>query len=444
MRIVHIAAGAGAMYCGACARDMNLFRGLLALGHDVQVLPLYTPLRDDAALAPAGGPLFLGGINAYLQQLSPLFAHLPRWLGRALDRPELLSWVAKFAIQTNPTRLGPMTLSVLQGRDGKQRAELDRLLEYLRDDAKPQILSITNSLLSGVAPSVKEAMEIPIVCSLQGEDSFIDGLSGGYRHRVIEQIRANASAIDLFLSTSAAQADVMASLLDIPRDRIAVTRAGIDAASYTSTLPRPREPFTIGYLSVITPAKGLDLLVDAVARLQRDSSFPMRLRIAGRVLHPRYWRTLNETITRAGLRDAVDYLDEVDLLDKITFLQQCSVLVCPTRIAEARGMVALEAQAAGVPVIVPNTGIFPEMLARTGGGLLVPAENPAALATALQHLADDPELADTLGKRGASGVQEHYNQRVCAEQVEREFARLLALTPEESRTAQVEVGETGG
>ena len=43
MRIVHLAAGAGAMYCGACTRDMSLVRGLLSLGHDIQVLPLYTP-----------------------------------------------------------------------------------------------------------------------------------------------------------------------------------------------------------------------------------------------------------------------------------------------------------------------------------------------------------------------------------------------------------------
>jgi len=43
MRIIHLAAGAGSMYCGACARDIALVRGLIKRGHDVQIIPLYTP-----------------------------------------------------------------------------------------------------------------------------------------------------------------------------------------------------------------------------------------------------------------------------------------------------------------------------------------------------------------------------------------------------------------
>ena len=45
MRIVYIAVGSGSMFCGACARDITLVRGLLSFGHDVEIIPLYTPLK---------------------------------------------------------------------------------------------------------------------------------------------------------------------------------------------------------------------------------------------------------------------------------------------------------------------------------------------------------------------------------------------------------------
>ena len=72
MHIVYLAAGAAGKYCGACNRDVALVRALTGRGHEVQLLPLYTPLRvegDD----PSAGHVFMGGINAYLQQHSALF-----------------------------------------------------------------------------------------------------------------------------------------------------------------------------------------------------------------------------------------------------------------------------------------------------------------------------------------------------------------------------------
>ncbi|MGD9497414.1 MAG: glycosyltransferase family 4 protein [Armatimonadota bacterium] len=406
MRIVHLAAGAGAMYCGACARDVALARALIARGHEVAIVPLYTPLRLDGDEPLPVTEVHLGAINAYLQQLHPGFARLPRAVRRALDHPALLRWLSRFAVSTRPAQLGPMTVSVLAGPEGSQRAELDRLLDFLAQEP-PDVLSITNSMLSGVAPVAKARLGMPILCEVKGEDGFIDALPGPHRAQALDHLRRNARAIDRFVAPSESYAARMAEYLDVPRARIAVVRSGIDARALRRAGPRVTRPFTVGYLSVITPRKGLHVLVEAMARLVAEGR-EVRLRAAGRVLSGRYARELRRSIRQAGLSACATLEGELPAPEKPAFLHSLSILVQPSILPEVLGTVALEAQAAGLPVVAPEEGCFPEMLALTEGGLLCAPRDPEALADALRALMDDPARADELGDRGAAAVAEHY------------------------------------
>ncbi len=376
MRIIHIAAGAGSMYCGACARDVNLMRGLLAAGHDVQVIPLYTPLRVEGEQALPTTRIFYSGINVYLQQALAFFRVSPRFLDRPFENPALLKWVADFAIQTRAEGLGPMTTSVLAGKDGQQRKELAKLLDYLASEVRPDIVTITNTLLSGIAPEVKSRLHVPVACMLQGEESFVAGIPEPHRSRARELMRRNAQAIDLFISPGEAYAREMAEYLDVPSARVRVIRAGVDAGAYQGERPGRTAPFTIGYLSVITPAKGLDLLIEAFAQLVNAQGRDAVLRIAGKVLNKRYWESQRARMQAEGLAERVEFLDEVDFAGKVALLQRCDAFVFPTRIAESRGMVAMEAMAAGAPVIMPDAGVLPELNELTGGALLFPPATP--------------------------------------------------------------------
>ena len=76
MKIAYIAAGAGGMYCGSCIHDNALAAALQRLGHDVALLPTYTPLRTDEENV-SEGHLFYGALNVYLQHKSGLFRHTP-------------------------------------------------------------------------------------------------------------------------------------------------------------------------------------------------------------------------------------------------------------------------------------------------------------------------------------------------------------------------------
>ncbi len=425
MRILHLAAGAGQMYCGACARDMVMAKGLIKLGHDFEITPLYTPLRIEGEAPVEPGEVYLGGINAWLQQNSALFRWLPRGVDRILDHPALLRWVSKYAISTKPSQLGPMTVSVLAGREGRQAKEVDKLLDYIRSQPPVDLFSITNSLLSGLAPTLKANFTAPVVCGLQGEEDFVASLPARYQAQAREWMRRNASAIDLFLAPGEAYADLMADFLAIPRSRIRVVRPGIEHVQHARPHPRSTDPFVIGYLSVITPRKGLDLLVKAWIKLVHDQGRAMRLRVAGRILDKGYFDEVAGLIHAAGLDSAWEFLDEVDLPGKIAFLRQCSAFTVPSRFAESRGMAIMEAIASGVPVIAPESGIYPEMLGLLGGGLLFPPEDVDALAACLAHIQDNPEAADTAAAQALANLRLHHDPARMAETLEGIFTELV-------------------
>jgi glycosyltransferase involved in cell wall biosynthesis len=425
LRLVYIAAGAGGMYCGACARDVNLVRGLSARSHDVEVIALYTPLRADEESPLSSAPIFYGGINVYLQQISSIFRHTPGFLKRALDKRGPLNYVSKFAIRTRAEDLGPMTISVLDGRNGRQRQELDQLLNYLETTAPASVINITNSLLSGIAPEIKARLRVPVVCTLQGEDGFVNMMPEPYKSKARELMAENSRSIDAFISPGIRYAERMADFLSVPIEKIHVVRAGIHVDTYLNQNPRPQTPFTIGYLSSITRAKGLDLLIDALAELINVQGRDVHLKIAGRILDPDFYtKTIKSKITRAGLETRVRYAGEVDLAGKIAFLRDCSVFCLPSRIEESRGMAVMEAMASGLPVAVPDTGVFPEMIELTGGGVTFPSGNVSALAGEIAQLMDNPGQTEPMGKAAAAGIAEHYNAEKMAEETLAVYGRL--------------------
>ena len=160
MRIAFITAGAAGMFCGSCMRDNALVSALIERGHDALLIPTYTPIRTDDADA-SQKRVFFGGINVFLQQKSRLFRHTPRLFDRLLDFPRLLKWVSRFASRTPYSVLGSLTISMLQGQDGNQRKELQKLIDWLKTEIQPEVILLTNVLLSGSAPRMCSSVLLP-------------------------------------------------------------------------------------------------------------------------------------------------------------------------------------------------------------------------------------------------------------------------------------------
>src|SRR5215216_1349901 len=122
MRILSLTAGAASMYCGSCLRDNALATELIARGHDVTLLPVYTPTLTDEPNV-SGDRVFFGGISVYLEQSLPLFRHSPKWLDRLWDSKLMLNLASRRSLSTSPKMLGELTVSMLKGNEGFQRKE---------------------------------------------------------------------------------------------------------------------------------------------------------------------------------------------------------------------------------------------------------------------------------------------------------------------------------
>jgi glycosyltransferase involved in cell wall biosynthesis len=427
MRIAAITAGAAGTFCGSCLHDNTLAAALTRLGHDVALLPTYTPIRTDEPDV-SSHRVFLGGINAYLDQ-KRLTRWRPRFLRWLLDRPALIKFATKLSPLPNYDELGELALSVLRGEHGHQRAAFSQLHDWLAGEYRPQIVTITNVLISAIAPAVKSRLRVPILAYLQGDDVFLDALKPDHRRDAIELIRANAANIDGFIAPSRDYAGHMSAYLGIPRERIEVVPLGISLAGHaTSTAPKSPGPPVIGYFARIAPEKGLHVLVDAFIRLRKkESATQPRLRISGWLgPHQReYLMNERKKLADAGLEREFECVESPGLADKVRFLQSLDVFSVPAVFREPKGLYVLEALAHGVPVVQPSHGSFPELLEATGGGRLVPSEDPAALADALGELLADEAQRRKLGEAGRAAVAREFTDEVMARRTAEHYRRFV-------------------
>ena len=123
MKILAFTAGAARMYCGSCLRDNALAAELKRQGHDVILLPIYTPTRTDEANV-SDSRVFMDGISVCLEQQSAFFRKTRWLLDRLWDAPWMIRLASKSSIAVDPRVLGEMTVSMLRGEDGYQRKEI--------------------------------------------------------------------------------------------------------------------------------------------------------------------------------------------------------------------------------------------------------------------------------------------------------------------------------
>ena len=426
MRVLSFTGGAGSMYCGSCLRDNALAAELLRRGHDVVLTPVYTPTRTDEKNVSADH-VFFGGISVYLEQHSSLFRHTPRFVDRLWDSQWALRLATRRQIKVDAKSLGEMTVSMLRGERGYQAKEIEKLLDWLRTEARFDVINLPYSLLLGLVEPLKRELKRPVCVTLQGDDLFLDGLGEPFRSEAMALIQQASVNVDAFLPVSQYYMNFMPAYLGVPKAKMRLATLGINVEGFS---PRPANrpgPFTIGYLARIAPEKGLHVLAEAYIRLRkRPRTEDTRLIAAGYMAaeHRPYLDEVRARLRSAGLESEFDYRGELDRAHKVSFLHQMDLLSVPTTYREPKGMFVFEAMACGVPVVQPAHGAFPEIVERTGGGVVVEPGNPEALADGIMALRLDSALAASMSKAGAAGVRHHYTVSRMAEQVEAVFSEL--------------------
>jgi glycosyltransferase involved in cell wall biosynthesis len=434
MKLLFLTPGTGSYYCGVCMRDNALAKQLCATGHDAFLLPLYLPLTLEESAASPGAPVLFGGLNVYLQQRFAWFRTAPRWLDRLVDHPAILQMLGRFAGMTQGGDTGAITVSMLQGEEGAQNREIDKLVEWIQRGERPDAIWLSTGLLAGVARRIRKETGIPVFCSLQGEDSFLDSLPEPSRAQAWLEMGRRLAELDGVSAPSRFFGELMERRLALRPGSVEVIPNGMALDGYGPPAA-PAGPPSVGYLARFTPGKGLATVVEGFIALRRRGRVPgVRLRCAGTMTEADvpFLEQQKARLAEAGLLSEADFLPSVSREEKIGFLRSLSLLSVPASYGEAFGLYLLEAMACGVPLVQPNEAAFPEILEASGAGILVEGRTPEAFAETWESLLLNPQQAAAFSRAGLKAVHSQYSMARMAER----FLEMSARGLPEGRAAE--------
>ncbi len=431
MRILHIIPGSGgSFYCGNCLRDSKYVHALREMGHEVVKLPMYLPLFADQP-EPREVPVFYGAISIYLKQLFPVFSRAPRWFDNLLNSKPMLKFAAGMAGSTRAKGLGEMTISMLKGEHGKQHEELDRMIHWIRDHYQADVIHLSNALLSGLAPRIREQLGIPVFCSLQDEDVWVDVMPPEFQDQAWKLMHENGRSIDGFIGVSRYFSHLMKKRIGIPEEKLFTVHLGVDPADY-EPIPVDEKPRNIGFISRLCEDNGLGVLVEAYIQLKKKPGFEdVKLVLTGGSTgdDKHFMKGIRRMISEAQLDAEVDFHADFEDEGRKQFFRKIALLSVPVLKGEAFGLYQLEAMASGVPVIQPSLGAFPEIIGETCGGMVYAPNDPTSLMNALAGTLNNPHQLAGMSKAAIRGVNDHYNIFIHAEELIAVYDKVLNPKP---------------
>ena len=420
MKVLFIFPGSGdSFYCGNCFRDNLQAMALRKAGHEVIIMPLYLPLKQNSFQGDV--PLFFPATTYYVEQKMFGNRKMPSWLKRMLGSDTLLEMASSLSGTTSAEGMEDMTLSMIEGEGRAFEENVRELIEWVKQTEKPDIIQLSSSLLLGIAKELKKETGIPIVCSLQDEEVWIDSLKSEFVEKAWRGVLANAKYVDRFITTSQYYQQVVETKLP-QLGRVDLIYPGIDVDKYQSK-EYPIDP-TIGFFYRMNELDGLDILADAFVLLKQRGSIPhLKLRIGGGYMSPdkklvnRVKRTLKPYSTDVVIEEDYDMDEHADFYRKIT------VLSVPLRFQEGVGLYLCEAFAAGRPVVEPNTGSFAEIVGQAG--LIYEPNDAQHLADALEKILTDKQIYDKCREHALALSEERYDDMILAERLTELYGELV-------------------
>lgn len=428
MKVVQIIPGSGgSFYCGNCLRDSKYIESIRAQGLEVIIVPMYLPLfpqeKNDAPI-----PVFYGAISIYLKQLFPIFRKAPAWVEKVLNSKPMLKFAASMANSTRSNGLEGMTISMLLGEHGDQKEELEKMVDWLENHYKADVVHISNALLLGLTHQLKERLKIPVVCSLQDEDTWVDGMDDVFKEETWNLLKEKAKEVDMFISVSHYYTTFMKAKLDLPDEKITTLHLGVDPADYTF-INAAEKGKNIGFLSRLCHENGLDILVDAFLLLKTMPGNEDNILIltGGHTGDDNaFIAEQKRKIQHAGLADHVQFIHDFGAEKRNAFFEQVTLLSVPVRNGEAFGIYLTEAMAAGIPIVQPALGAFPEIVEGSGGGIIYSENNPQELALALNKLLNDKEKLSSLSAHARQSIEKTFNIHALSKEMASIYEHVIA------------------
>ncbi len=427
MKIVNIVPGfGGTFYCGNCLRDSGYTKSLIEMGHDAMMLPIYLPLTFEHQVEESDTPIFYGAVNIYLKQNFKLFRNMPKWLENFFNSSSILQYAAKKAGSTRTEGLEEMTISMLNGKNGNQHKELQELIDFLKVHEQPDIIHLSNALLIGVAKQIKQQLKIPVVCSLQDEDVWVDAMNSSYQKKVWALMSEKAKDIDAFIAVSSYYAEQMKQKMNIPSEKMNVVHIGIDPVLYKPSKPA-NNPQVIGYLSRMYKEHGFALLIDAYIKLKTKTDFKnVLLKLSGGYTadDKKFVNKQIKKLKNAGVYNDVEIIDNFCVEARSSFCEKLTILSVPVLKGEAFGTYQIESLACGVPLVQPDLGAFTEIVETTNGGVLYEPNTVEALVEKWCEVLSNPTKIEEMGANGVKAVSEKYSNEVLTKKVFKVYEKL--------------------
>jgi glycosyltransferase involved in cell wall biosynthesis len=337
-----------------------------------------------------------------------------------LDRPRLLKAAGNMGAGTPPAKLAGMTKAMIRGARGGMGKELKRLTTMLRA-LKPDVISLPNLMMAGVAEELKKELKVPIVVELTGEDIFFEAMAPEDQRELRELVRACLPHVAGLVATSNHYATKMAEYLGVKTGTIQTVYGGVPAAllEAPSSGTPVTSPFRIGHLARIDPPKGLEGAHAIVDRI-RELGTPAELHYAG-------WEGPQHRKWHASIRAAAKapgtYHGEVDLAGKIQLLDSLGIFLAPAPYPEPKGLYVLEAMARGAPVVAANHGVFPEIVG--DAGTLVAPGDIDSFARNIIELIGNVDRRNAMSAAGRAAVAARFTDQRMASNMLAFYASLL-------------------
>jgi glycosyltransferase involved in cell wall biosynthesis len=287
---------------------------------------------------------------------------------------------------------------------------------------------ISNALLLGLAHKIREKIKVPVVCSLQDEDVWIDPMHPEMADKAWQLMREKAADVDMFIPVSQYYTKFMKDKLNLPDSKLATLPLGVDPADYQYK-NAAEKPQNIGYLSRLCYENGLDILVDAFILMKKmDENKDVRLLLTGghTADDKAFIKEQKQKLTQAGVISSVEFIPHFENKDRSNFFERVQLLSVPVRNGEAFGIYLAEAMASGIPVVQPALGAFPEIVEQSGGGITFANNTPDELALALSSLLHNKERIAQLSEKARESVGNIFNVNELASQLTSVYERVIA------------------
>jgi len=302
---------------------------------------------------------------------------------------------------------------MIHGTDPVFNEQVNPMVDWIDHHEKPDVIHLSTTLLIGVAKAIRQRINIPLVCSLQDEEVWIDSMDRRYLQEAWQGIIDNIGYIDKFITTSEFYKNAITARISQIKN-VEVIYPGVDVSKYACD-QYPVDP-VIGFFYRMNRDNGLDILAEAFVKLKKRNTVKnLKLIVSGgfTAKDKRFLKNVKKILR--------PYMDDVNLCSAYDperhadFYKQITIISVPLTFDESVGLYLCEAFAAGRPAVEPATGSFPEITGEAG--VVYSPNNSDALADAIEKLLADEMLFRHCSEKALEMSKKRYNDVVMAERL---------------------------